>query len=75
MGFNEPKSIKSLLQKKNILSKSIKLKKKSCNSRVIKSHMRLKKSRPYNHWLKSQGHILLRFSTSSGRSQFGSLAT
>ena len=26
--------------------------------------MRLKKNRPYNHWLKSQGHYLLCFSTS-----------
>ena len=46
-----------------------------CNSRLLKSHMRLKKSRPYNHWLSSQGHYLLCFSVSSGRSQFGSLAT
>ena len=46
-----------------------------CNSRLLKSHMRLKKNRPYNHWLKSQGHYLLCFSTSDGLSQFGSLAT
>ena len=26
--------------------------------------MRLKKNRPYNHWLKSQGHYILCFSTS-----------
>ena len=26
--------------------------------------MRLKKNKPYNHWLKSQGHYLLCFSTS-----------
>ena len=25
-----------------------------CNSRLLKSHMRLKKNRPYNHCLKSQ---------------------
>ena len=36
----------------------------SCNSRLLQSHMRLKKNRPYNHWLKSQGHYLLCFSTS-----------
>ena len=36
----------------------------SCNSRLLRSHMRLKKNRPYNHWLKSQGHYLLCFSTS-----------
>ena len=35
-----------------------------CNSRLPRSHMRLKKNRPYNHWLKSQGHYLLCFSTS-----------
>ena len=35
-----------------------------CNSRLLRSHMRLKKNRPYNHWLKSQGHYLLCFSTS-----------
>ena len=35
-----------------------------CNSRLLQSHMRLKKKRPYNHWLKSQGHYLLCFSTS-----------
>ena len=35
--------------------------------------MRLKKNRPYNHWLKSQGHYLLCFSSSNGRSQFGLL--
>ena len=35
-----------------------------CNSRLLQSHMRLKKNRPYNHWLKSQGHYLLCFSTS-----------
>ena len=46
-----------------------------CNSRLLRSHTRLKKIRPYNHWLKSQGHYLLCFSTSNGRSQFGSLAT
>ena len=46
-----------------------------CNSRLLTSYMRLKKNRPYNHWLKSQGHYLLCFSTSNGRSQFGSLAT
>ena len=46
-----------------------------CNSRLLKSHMRLKKNRPYNHWLMRQGHYLLCFSTSNGRSKFGSLAT
>ena len=46
-----------------------------CNSRLPRSHMRLKKNRAYNHRLKSQGHYLLCFSTSNGRSQFGSLAT
>ena len=46
-----------------------------CNSRLLTSHMRLKKNRPYNHWLKIQGRYLLCFSTSNGRSQFGSLAT
>ena len=35
-----------------------------CNSRLLRSHMRLKKNRPYNHWLKNQGHYLLCFSTS-----------
>ena len=35
-----------------------------CNSRLLQSHMRLKKKRAYNHWLKSQGHYLLCFSTS-----------
>ena len=35
-----------------------------CNIRLLQSHMRLKKNRPYNHWLKSQGHYLLCFSTS-----------
>ena len=35
-----------------------------CNSRLHRSHMRHKKYRPYNHWLKSQGHYLLCFSTS-----------
>ena len=35
-----------------------------CNSRLLRSHMRLKKNRPYNHWLKSQGHYLSCFSTS-----------
>ena len=35
-----------------------------CNSRLLRSHMRLKKNRPYNHWLKSQEHYLLSFSTS-----------
>ena len=47
----------------------------SCNSRLLRSYIRLKKNRPYNHWLKSQGHYLSCFSTSNGRSQFGSLAT
>ena len=46
-----------------------------CNSRLLKSHMRLKKNRPYNHWSKSQGHCLLCFSTSNGRRQYGLLAT
>ena len=46
-----------------------------CNSRLFQSHMRLKKNRPYNHCLKSQEHYLLCFSTSNGRSQFGTLAT
>ena len=32
-----------------------------CNSRLLKSHMRLKKNRPYNHWLKSQENYLLCF--------------
>ena len=36
----------------------------NCNSRLLRSHMRLKKNRPYNYWLKSQGHYLLCFSTS-----------
>ena len=36
----------------------------NCNSRLLRSHMRLKKNRPYNHWLKSQGHYLSCFSTS-----------
>ena len=36
----------------------------SCNSRLLRSHMKLKKNRPYNHWLTSQGHYLLCFSTS-----------
>ena len=36
----------------------------TCNIRLLQSHMRLKKNRPYNHWLKSQGHYLLCFSTS-----------
>ena len=35
-----------------------------CNSRLLRSHMRLKKNRSYNHWLKSQGHYLSCFSTS-----------
>ena len=35
-----------------------------CNSRLLRSHVRLKKNRPYNHWLRSQGHYLLCFSTS-----------
>ena len=35
-----------------------------CNSRLLRSHMSLKKNRRYNHWLKSQGHYLLCFSTS-----------
>ena len=48
---------------------------KICNSRLLKSHMKLKKNRPYKQWLKSQGHYLLCFSTSNSRSQFGSLAT
>ena len=30
-----------------------------CNSRLLRSHMRLKKNRPYNRRLKSQGHYLL----------------
>ena len=47
----------------------------ACKSRLLKSHMRLKKNRPYYHWLKSQRYYLLCFSTSSGRSQFGSFAT
>ena len=33
-------------------------------SRLLRSHMRLKTNRPHNHWLKSQGHHLLCFSTS-----------
>ena len=36
-----------------------------CNIRLLQSHMRLKKNRPYNYWLKSQGHYLLCFSTSN----------
>ena len=36
----------------------------TCNSRLLRSPMRLKKNRPYNHWLKSQGHYLSCFSTS-----------
>ena len=40
----------------------------ACKIRLLRSHMRLKKNRPYNHWLKSQGHYLLCFSTSK-RSQ------
>ena len=36
-----------------------------CNIRLLQSHMRLKKNRPYNHWLKSQGHYLLCFCTSN----------
>ena len=36
-----------------------------CNIRLLQSHTRLKKNRPYNHWLKSQGHYLLCFSTSN----------
>ena len=35
-----------------------------CNIRLLQSHMRLKENRPYNHWLKGQGHHLLCFSTS-----------
>ena len=35
-----------------------------CNSRLLQSHMRFNKNRPYNHWLKSQGHYLLCFYTS-----------
>ena len=35
-----------------------------CNIRLLQSHMRLKKNRPYNHWLKGQGHYLLCFPTS-----------
>ena len=35
-----------------------------CNIRLLRSHIRLKKNRPYYHWLKSQGHYLLCFSTS-----------
>ena len=46
-----------------------------CNSRLLRSHMRLNKNRPYNHWLKSQGHSLVFFYLKNGRSQFGSLAT
>ena len=38
--------------------------KTECNIRLLQSHMRLKKNRPYNHWLKGQGHHLLCFSTS-----------
>ena len=38
---------------------------KGCNIRLLQSHMRLKKNRPYNYWLKSQGHYLLCFSTSN----------
>ena len=34
-----------------------------CNSRLLKSHLTLKKSRPYNFWLKSQRHYLFCFST------------
>ena len=36
-----------------------------CKIRLPQSHMRLKKNRPYNHWLKSQGHYLLCFCTSN----------
>ena len=36
----------------------------NCNNRLLRSRMRLKKIRPYNYWLKSQGHYLLCFSTS-----------
>ena len=32
-----------------------------CNSRLLKSHMRLRKKRAYSHWLKGQGHYLLCF--------------
>ena len=35
-----------------------------CNIRLLRSHMRFKKNRPHNHWLKSQGHYLWCFSTS-----------
>ena len=35
-----------------------------CIIRLLRSHMKLKKNRPNNHWLKSQGHYLLCFSTS-----------
>ena len=36
-----------------------------CNIRLLQSHMRLKKNRPYNYWLRSQGHYLLCFSASN----------
>ena len=38
---------------------------KVCNIRLLQSHMRLKKNRPYNYWLRSQGHYLLCFSASN----------
>ena len=38
---------------------------RTCNIRLLQSHLRLKKNRPFNHWLKSQGHYLLCFSTSN----------
>ena len=41
----------------------------ACNSSLLRSHMRLKKNRPYNHWLKSQGHYLLCFSVPQERSE------
>ena len=41
------------------------VRKANCNIRLLQSHMRLKKNRPYNHWLKSQGHYLLCFCTSN----------
>ena len=46
-----------------------------CNIRLLQSHMRFKKNRPYNHWLKGQGHHLLFFYLKNGRSQFGSFVT
>ena len=64
MRFKSPWLVRKLLAKTYILkdySDRIYL---SCNSRLVRSHMRFKKNRPYNHWLKSQGHYLLCFSTS-----------